>query len=166
MVAHASPTQGSHIPFHSTEEEEVSVGFMEMEMGFTMISAPKRSCITPDKMINVLLKKERAPGLSMPTLYFFQQETREKRPLSKKTHHKAGVACQCGKTFSLSNTCSSTLPHLKGEHVRPGTSSTNNLIRSNTKMTMTQVLFEVSLKALKQDVDLAVPNQCLLGSPG
>lgn len=67
-------------------------------MEFTIISAPKISYITPEKIKKVTLKKyrqkERLPGLSMPTLYFFQQETGEKSPFSIKTYHNSGLAGQ------------------------------------------------------------------------
>lgn len=115
-----------------------------MEMEFTMISAPQRSYITPEKTKTVPLKKysqkERAPGLSMPTL----STSSNRRPGKKGPSSKRPITTQVWHAsveehFSLQNTCSSTLPHLKGERDRPGTSSTNNLIQSNTKMKMTQV---------------------------
>lgn len=129
-----------------------------METEFSMISAPKRSHTTPERnekngTLKKYTQKERLPGLCMPTLYLIEQQSRKKdpspeRPSSGRPMWKSISLCRIKHP--------STLLHLKEEHGRPSISSHNSL-SSNTKMTMTQVSFEVSLKAQKQDMHLGLP---------
>lgn len=139
------------------ERTKPQVDSKEMETEFSMISAPKRSHTTPEineKMAlwRSILKRRDFLDYVCQHSTLFNSRAAKKTPLQK----DPVLAGQCGRAFP-SVEHPSILLHLKEEHGRPSTSSCNSL-SSNTKMTMTQVSFEVSLKAQKQDIHLGLPK--------
>lgn len=140
------------------ERKKPQVDSKEMETEFSMISAPKRSHTTPErneKMAlwrSILKRRDFLDYVCQHSTLFNSRATKKdpspERPSSGRPMWKSISLCRIKRP--------STLLHLKEEHGRPSISSHNSL-SSNTKMTMTQVSFEVSLKAQKQDIHLGLP---------
>lgn len=139
------------------ERKKPQVDSKEMETEFSMISAPKRSHTTSERNEKMALWRsilKRRDFLDYVCQhYLIQQQSRKKdpspeRPSSGRPMWKSISLCRIKRP--------STLLHLKEEHGRPSISSHNSL-SSNTKMTMTQVSSEISLKAQKQDIHLGLP---------